>query len=168
MKKSTANFILSLIIGVPLFLGLVPFLIYFFGKKIDKLLAIKPVFTSWTWKLLAAAILFFGFYFAFWSVFTMIFRHKGFPVSINPKGELITDGPYAFSRNPMWFGTAMIYTGFALFTSSLGAILIVLAMWILFPLYLKFVEEKHLIKKFGDQYLEYKAKTPMLFPKFQK
>jgi len=44
-----------------------------------------------------------------------------------------------------------------------------LALWVVFSLYLvigAFFEEQKMVKDFGQAYVDYKAKTPMLLPKF--
>lgn len=75
--------------------------------------------------------------------------------------ELTTTGPFAFSRNPIYLGFLLIYFGFSI---AIRSWLIVLRI----PLALYFYksalkEEKLLEKKFGQKYLSYKSRVPLIF-----
>ncbi|MHA2233153.1 MAG: methyltransferase family protein [Candidatus Hodarchaeales archaeon] len=78
-------------------------------------------------------------------------------------GELVSHGIYKYVRHPQ-------YTGFFLITLGLiihWATLILLIMWpILIISYYRLAkkEEKWMEEQFGEEYLEYKQKTPMFFP----
>jgi len=74
--------------------------------------------------------------------------------------ELITHGPYAYSRNPMYVGWSLLY---------LGITCVVNSVWLLglYPVvetysYLKNIrrEEKYLAQKFGAEYEEYRNRVP--------
>ncbi len=167
MKNNGLKRFLSVFfVGIPVFVFAVPYLLWFFGKKISGLIGAPAVFVSLGWKIFAVLLLILGGVFAFWSVWYMLYRGKATPLSVSPKGELLTGGPYAFTRNPMWFGTIMMYTGFAILTQSAGTVILVALLWVVFPLYLKFVEEKKLIERFGQEYELYRKQVPMLFPRF--
>lgn len=75
-----------------------------------------------------------------------------------PQGTLITTGPFRFSRNPIYIGASLGLFGFAL---SLLSPLFFLAV---IPLYIHHkairIEEKHLLKKFGDDYRAYMNRVP--------
>ncbi|MBI5150774.1 MAG: isoprenylcysteine carboxylmethyltransferase family protein [Candidatus Omnitrophica bacterium] len=80
--------------------------------------------------------------------------------------RMVSTGPYALVRNPMYLGTFMIGCGF---------ILIVWPWWSLpvFALffYLRFnkqisEEEKYLARLFGEEFAEYCRRTPRLLPSF--
>ena len=47
------------------------------------------------------------------------FKTKGTPVPINPPPKLVTDGPYAYSRNPMMTGLFMIIAGIGILFGSI-------------------------------------------------
>jgi protein-S-isoprenylcysteine O-methyltransferase Ste14 len=79
--------------------------------------------------------------------------------NIESPDKLITSGPYAFSRNPMYVGWDAIYLGVALIVNSVWII-------ILFPLviaaihYLDVLKEEQLLKEqFGEEYLDYQARV---------
>jgi protein-S-isoprenylcysteine O-methyltransferase Ste14 len=96
---------------------------------------------------------------------------KGFgaPCFIALSRKLAVDWLYAWTRNPM------VLTGLA-FLLSLGiwfqSVLFVLWALLLFApallFFVKVYEERELEIRFGASYLEYKARTPLLFPRKPK
>lgn len=81
--------------------------------------------------------------------------------------KLDTGGILNHVRHPLYSGTMLIVIGFFLFSPYLSSL--VSAVCILFYLAVGIhLEEKKLIKEFGDQYLEYKKRVPMLIPKSLK
>ena len=72
---------------------------------------------------------------------------------------LLTGGPYAFSRNPMYLGWGLIYLGIGLAVNSAW----ILALFIPVVAYVHFVdirkEERRLEEQFGDEYLEYQRRV---------
>ena len=68
----------------------------------------------------------------------------------------------------MLLGAMMYYLGISLWINSLSAIFLT-ALFLLFSTaYIKLVEEKELEARFGEEYKEYKRKTPFLIPKIRK
>lgn len=89
-------------------------------------------------------------------------RNWGMPMSLQEGHELVTTGPYARIRHP-------IYTGILL--AMLGSALAVGAAWfipfLIFTVYFVYsakVEEKLMRQQFPDQYPAYMEKTKMLVP----
>lgn len=81
---------------------------------------------------------------------------------------LVTDGPYAIMRNPMYFGTLMIGTGFITVLVEWWALLVFLSVF--FLIYRPQVknEEAALTARFGQTYLDYCKETPRYFPKLKR
>lgn len=81
------------------------------------------------------------------------------PVKPQNSKKLITNGLYAYTRNPMYLGLLMILAGYACYLSSLIAFLLLpVFMWVLTIMQIK-PEEKILEKLFKDEYLQYKKKV---------
>ena len=81
-----------------------------------------------------------------------------------PTDQLITKGVYKFSRHPMYLATFFICVGSGIATISW--------LFILFSIMMAFcfyqealIEERYLIDKFGDEYLEYQSNVRAVFPK---
>lgn len=71
----------------------------------------------------------------------------------------ITDGIYGFSRHPMYLGMVLIILGIAILTGSLSPLLAIPVFIYLLETKFIRVEEKMLEEKFGETWLEYKAKV---------
>ncbi len=73
--------------------------------------------------------------------------------------ELVTSGPYTWSRNPGYVGDLILLLGFTILTDSrlAGILALTVGLWFaLAPL----AEEPWLEKSYGRAYLRYKAKRP--------
>ncbi|MBK8815359.1 MAG: isoprenylcysteine carboxylmethyltransferase family protein [Methylococcaceae bacterium] len=85
-------------------------------------------------------------------------------VSIHNEHRLIADGPYRWIRHPAYTGLIMAMTGAGLAMGDYIAILILLAPTIGVFNYRIAIEEKLLINKFGQIYLDYSNQTKKLLP----
>jgi protein-S-isoprenylcysteine O-methyltransferase Ste14 len=93
------------------------------------------------------------------------FKTKGTPVPINPPPKLVTDGPYAYSRNPMMTGLFMIIAGIGILFGSITLTFIMTPLFVFISiLEFKYIEEPELMKRFGKNYTDYKEKTPIIIP----
>lgn len=83
---------------------------------------------------------------------------------MKPAG-LVVDGLYAYVRHPLYTaGLVFIWLAPEMSVNRL-------VLWIVFSLYIiigAYFEEQKLLKDFGSEYAEYKAKTPMLIPSLRK
>jgi len=100
------------------------------------------------------------------TVVNLALKGFGAPFFIELSRKLAVDWLYAWTRNPMvlaglaWFLSLGIWFQSALFVLW---VLIVFAPALLF--FVKVYEERELEIRFGVSYLEYKSRTPMLFPR---
>ncbi|MFB6196019.1 MAG: isoprenylcysteine carboxylmethyltransferase family protein [Haloplanus sp.] len=74
-------------------------------------------------------------------------------------GDLYTDGPYAYTRNPQYVGMIVGVTGFALLTDS-AFVATLAAVHVGWVLLLPRAEEPHLRAEFGDAYDQYASRVP--------
>ena len=75
-------------------------------------------------------------------------------------------GIYKKIRHPGALGEMPLYVVIALFTNSFFMTIWMLVFIILFtPIHIHY-EEKDLLKRFGNEYAEYKSQTPAFIPKF--
>ncbi|MFC6988622.1 methyltransferase family protein [Haloplanus sp. GCM10025708] len=74
-------------------------------------------------------------------------------------GDLYTEGPYAYTRNPQYLGMIVGVTGFAVVADSalVAALAAAHVGWVLL---LPRAEEPHLRAEFGDAYDRYAARVP--------
>ncbi len=78
--------------------------------------------------------------------------------------EVISTGVFRIVRHPIYTGAILFYMGASLITMSIASaafLLVIIAFYITICRY----EERILAEAFGNDYLEYKKKTGMLFPK---
>jgi protein-S-isoprenylcysteine O-methyltransferase Ste14 len=71
----------------------------------------------------------------------------------------VTDGVYAFTRNPMYVGMALIFAGVAIRFDSLVALVVLplVLLWVRTQVIAR--EERYLTGKFGENYLAYTRKV---------
>jgi protein-S-isoprenylcysteine O-methyltransferase Ste14 len=73
--------------------------------------------------------------------------------------QIVTGGPYRFSRNPIYLGFVCLAIGFTLiFNTYWGVILSPLLLFSLYKLVIQH-EEAYLEKKFKDVYTDYKSRV---------
>jgi protein-S-isoprenylcysteine O-methyltransferase Ste14 len=82
--------------------------------------------------------------------------------TLDPHGsvtEIVTSGPYRFSRNPIYLGFVLLLIGFSFaFRTYWGVLLSPVLTASLYQLVIKH-EEAYLEKKFGDRYTSYKSRV---------
>ncbi|MCI0467798.1 MAG: isoprenylcysteine carboxylmethyltransferase family protein [Beijerinckiaceae bacterium] len=76
-----------------------------------------------------------------------------------PSTRIVTSGVFRFSRNPIYLGMLLLCTGIALLANSLWVLLIVLPLTLILQKGVIEREEAYLERKFGGEYLRYKAKV---------
>jgi protein-S-isoprenylcysteine O-methyltransferase Ste14 len=79
------------------------------------------------------------------------------------KAYLLTTGPYAYSRNPMYLFELVLMFGWVLFYGSLAVLLAFLAWAAFFAFYQVPSEERTIEAHFGENYRAYKMKVPRWF-----
>ena len=89
-----------------------------------------------------------------------LFRSVGTtPNPTLPTTALTFDGPYRFTRNPMYLGMALLLVGFAFIGNALWPLLAVIpAIWII-QTQVILREEPYLEAKFGGPYADYKKRV---------
>jgi protein-S-isoprenylcysteine O-methyltransferase Ste14 len=72
---------------------------------------------------------------------------------------IVTTGPYSLSRNPGYLAMALGYIGISVLTGALWAFVTLVPTLILVDRGVIAREERYLERKFGEEYLRYKART---------
>lgn len=134
-----------------------PPLIYFAGVALGYLAGLwlpVPWFARTIGHGIGYALVCVGLAIALWAASLML-RAK---THINPHRSttsLITSGPFAFSRNPLYVSLTLVYTGLAVAHAPLALpllpVVIVAMHWLVISR-----EERYLEAKFGEVYREYK------------
>lgn len=85
-----------------------------------------------------------------------LFRRRGTAVEPwKPTTALIVDGPYRFSRNPIYIGFAVTYVGLAIAMDSWIALLLLAPCLFVVDRFVIRREERYLAAKFGGAYQAY-------------
>ena len=72
---------------------------------------------------------------------------------------LVTTGPFSFFRNPIYLADVLILFGVAEITTNIWFVIGALVFGLLVTWFAILPEERHLERRFGQAYLDYKAKT---------
>ena len=101
------------------------------------------------WALIAAGI-------GLWSWAHDAFKRAGTTVLPHrPSAALVTTGPFAFSRNPIYLGISLALVGVALVLNKLAFLLVVpVFMGLVWGLAIR-REERYLLNRFGDEWADY-------------
>ena len=72
--------------------------------------------------------------------------------------RFVTEGPFKFTRNPIYFVMVITLFGISILAGSISTFIIPIIFWILIDRRVISLEEKNMEKKFGKKYLDYKKK----------
>jgi protein-S-isoprenylcysteine O-methyltransferase Ste14 len=99
-----------------------------------------------------------------WRSHRALGKHFRPTLEASPDQELVTTGPYKYVRHPLYVAFLLMLTSTGLLSSNwfigvVGVLLIASITVVRIP-----VEEKLLDQRFGEQYREYRWRTPALLP----
>lgn len=102
-------------------------------------------------------------YYVFASVI-MYHRHTNHGQNFENSTKLVTTGIYKYVRHPMY--ASLLFLGWGGFLKDINLYTIILILIISIALFITCkVEEREMMKKFGDEYKVYMKKTKMWIPK---
>ena len=146
------------------------FLVFSFvimALQMDRLFGFKAIVPKPFHIILSLPIFSIALFLIGWSVFNF-FKVKGTPVPFNPPPQLVSTGPYAYTRNPMLTGVFSLLFGFGVLFGSFSLLFVFTPLFIFINFWeLKSIEEPELEKRLGEEYIEYRKVTPMFFPGFK-
>ena len=93
-----------------------------------------------------------------WTLWTLARHHT----TVNPyraAKSLCTDGPFRFSRNPIYLGDWFLLAGVSLLMETFWPLLFAPLIWLMLRYGVIRHEEAHLEGRFGAAYLDYKARV---------
>ncbi len=103
-----------------------------------------------------------GVGFAIWAR-THLGRSWGMPMSVREGSELVTRGPYAFVRHPIYTGILLAILGTAMVRWSVWSA-VMLPVVFVYCVYAAKSEERSMTTRFPNQYPDYMNRTKMLVP----
>jgi len=93
---------------------------------------------------------------------TLLFgrRGSGTPVPTDPPAKLVIEGPFRWSRNPIYVGYVIALVGEALLFGQAALAFYTVVCTLAFHLIIVFGEEPLLRHRFGDEYRRYAEQVP--------
>lgn len=86
-------------------------------------------------------------------------KHKTTVLPHKPASALVTSGPFAYLRNPIYVGDVMVMLGLAELTRNVWFVIMALVFAVLVTWLAILPEERYLLARFGAAYEDYKRKT---------
>ncbi len=93
------------------------------------------------------------------SAFRQFRRHKTSFKPHEPSTALITEGPYRYSRNPMYLALSLLYAGLSIAADGPWTLALLAPLLVVLHYGVILREERYLERKFADDYRRYKATT---------
>ena len=84
---------------------------------------------------------------------------------IRKNQNLAVSGPYAYTRNPLYFGSFVLGLGFVVASGVWWLSLVFVALFLGIYLPVMRVEANDLTELFGEDYQKYAAQVPLFFPR---
>jgi protein-S-isoprenylcysteine O-methyltransferase Ste14 len=113
---------------------------------------------GWPKAWIGAAVFAAAFALAVWAISTI--RGAGTAVeTVKPTTAIVADGPYRYTRNPIYLGMFLALTGLAIGFDSLWILAALIGFYLIIRYGVVAREEAYLERKFGDTYLGYKSRV---------
>ncbi len=158
------NRIVAFVIGALIFPIAIPGFLIVISPQVDAYLGISSFFNGVGNIVIGVLAIIMGGTVALWTIGAQIVLASGTPFPMLPTKKLLIVGPFKYCRNPMTLGTVTAYAGIGIWVGSFTALMAVALFATILMSYLKIIEEKELQLRFGDEYVEYKKKTPFIIP----
>jgi len=153
-------------IGVMIF-GVFTALFVFAAIIVDRLLHLPRLLPEGARLSLSIPVMAVGAAVTAWSAFHFL-KVKGTPVPFNPPPRVVKTGPYRYARNPMLTGVFLSLFGVGFGVNSVSLVFFFSPLFVAINVWeLKQIEEPELVKRLGDEYIEYRRQTPMFLPGFR-
>ncbi len=150
------------ILNLAFYWGGIPLLLAMAAVKLDRMIGIPSISVGVALPL-GAIFLGAGTLGAAWCTVTFYLRGGGFPIALAPPKRLVHAGPYGFSRHPLYLAFGAYLLGWGLIVRSLLAAAIVPFVMLILSIYVLFREERVLIRRFGEEYEDYRREVPFFF-----
>lgn len=95
-----------------------------------------------------------------WCVREFYVSGRGTLAPWDPPQQLVTSGPYRFSRNPMYIGVITVLAGWCTLWSSRALLIYALLFTLGFHLRVLLYEEPWAARRFGAEWEAYRARVP--------
>lgn len=83
------------------------------------------------------------------------------------EGKIVDSNIYSVLRHPVYAGVLRVIIGLALLNGNANAMAFIIFAPLGLTGWIRLVEEKELIERFGQSYLDYRKRTPAFWPKWR-
>ena len=137
------------------YLGVAPLL----ACAVDRHFGFNWPLPVWIWRL-APTLTLAGSAIVLWAAWLFSTRGQGTPNPLSPPQNLVLDGPYRYTRNPIMLGGWLAGFSLALFLRSPSLLVAYFLIVVTGYIYVRAIEEPRLLDRFGDSYREYMRSVP--------
>jgi protein-S-isoprenylcysteine O-methyltransferase Ste14 len=151
-----------------LFLVILPWALVRLGGRLDRALDWPALRYPPVNAIAGGLLILAGWLLGVWSNYLQFTLGRGTPVPVMATQKLIVRPPYSYCRNPMALGAIAAYLGVSVIMGSPGAALLVLLGAAALLTYIKVVEEREMVARFGEAYLAYRRRVPFIIPRLRR
>jgi protein-S-isoprenylcysteine O-methyltransferase Ste14 len=147
-------------VGIPLAHGVVPWAISLVAPRYGWIEGRAGI-----WNLLGLIGVIVGIALLIWVFMTGLLNFHRMPERVKSFAApyLLTSGPYAFTRNPIYVGELALWIGWTIFYGSVAVFITIAVLCVLGELVVLPREERALEARFGEVYRQYKRTVPRWF-----
>ena len=146
------------------FIVILPLALIRLGGRLDRVLDWPAFLYPPANAILGGLLILAGWLLGIWANYVQFTLGRGTPVPVMATQKLIICPPYSYCRNPMALGAIVAYLGVSVVAGSPGAALLWFLGAAVLLAYIRLVEEKEMVARFGDEYLVYRRRVPFLIP----
>jgi protein-S-isoprenylcysteine O-methyltransferase Ste14 len=117
--------------------------------------------------LLGVTLIALGLALVVWTIKLFATLGRGTLAPWNPTSRLVVRGPYRHLRHPMISGVVLLLLGEAALLGSFPMLVWSMSVFAVNAVYLPFVEERGLRRRFGEEYDAYRANVPRWVPRLR-
>lgn len=118
----------------------------------------KMIVVPYPWSIIGFVPIVFGAVFNIWA--DQLFKKRNTTVKpFEHPSVLVTDGPFAWSRHPMYLGMTAILLGIAVICGTLPSFLGPILFWLVIRSKFVRAEEQSMSDAFGEEYAEYQKRV---------
>ena len=146
-----------------------------FAWLMDRILALPPLPPAPlnAYLFVAALSMVIGLFWLLWAYSYLRFVGRGSPIELlglglYPTEQLVTTGPYAYTRNPMFLGLLFLLLAVGLLNGSITALVLLPIVTLAGLEYIRVYEEPVLAERFGEEYRLYRRSSPALIPRLRR
>ena len=110
-------------------------------------------------RLILAAVLATGYLAIFVGALTAFRRHHTTLIPNRPAAAFVTDGPYRWTRNPMYVSLVLLYLAIALWMNNAWALMLLIPVVLVIQGAVIAREERYLASAFPAEFAAYRARV---------